>query len=356
MKICVVVNKFVRGMGITEYLYGLCNELSKKHDLILYAPVISGIDAKYARSIKESRLPQIKYFLPYSTKRLPKFDVVISNYPTIAAVKTGAKIAKKQKIPHIIIDYGIAEETHFKNLRARIAHWLINRSMYSHYSKADKVLSISEFLRSYVRKIGLDSEVIWGGIKCSEFQEKYETGILEKLGVKEDGFAFFVGRMSPHKGVHLVVEALNKIGFPIIFVVDGGHSIGDYAEEVKRKGGKKLILTDVLKYTERNELYQKCMFYVTGSQWEGLNLTLLEAQASGKSVIAFDLCAHPEVVGPKSGFLVKDTKEMAAKMKKLIEDKKLRQEMGKEGKKFAKKFDWPIIAKNVEKDIAKVMK
>jgi glycosyltransferase involved in cell wall biosynthesis len=162
--------------------------------------------------------------------------------------------------------------------------------------------------------------------------------------------------MSPHKGVHLVVEALNKIGFPIIFVVDGGHSIGDYAEEVKRKGGKKLILTDVLKYTERNELYQKCMFYVTGSQWEGLNLTLLEAQASGKPVIAFDLCAHPEVVGPKSGFLVKDTKEMAAKMKKLIEDKKLRQEMGKEGKKFAKKFDWPIIAKNVEKDIAKVMK
>ena len=51
-------------------------------------------------------------------------------------------------------------------------------------------------------------------------------------------------------------------------------------------------------------------------------MNIVEAQACGKPVVAFDLCSHPEVI--KKGMLVrpKDVKGFAASIKMLLKKHK----------------------------------
>jgi len=358
MRICFVVNKFVRGMGIAEYLNGLCGYLRKNNSIEIVTPV-SDFDYKFVKMVRHgSSLPGLKYFLPYKTGKLVRYDLVVSNYPTLTAVKTGTKIAREQKIPHVIIDYGVAEAGHFKDLRARAAHYVGVKSMKKYYSSADAIFSISGFLQKNVERIGLKSEVIYGGIDFKRFQKKKNTGILKRLNLARDNYALFIGRASPHKGIHLLIRAFGILDWPIPLVIVGGHPVGDYAEELKKINGN-VILTGRIPNDELDELLQNCTMYVNASLWEGLNLPLLEAQACGKPVIAFDRCSHPEVVRKnETGFLIKplDLNEFANRINVLIKDKEKREVMGKKAKIFAKKFDWNIIGKKIENKFLGVLK
>ena len=360
MKICFVVNKFVIGAGISEYLVGLLDELKKKHKITLLTPE-ANIKRPYVKKVNFSvNVKGLKFFFPYKTGELEKYELVVSAYPTITSVKTGRKISKKQGIPHIVLDMGVAQSGQFQDMRTKTAHWVGVKGMKSAYKNADKVLTISDFLRrTYIKPLGIKSHVVLGGIKYKDFQKKYNTKILRKLKLKKGEYALFVGRASRHKGIHLVDEAFKKIGYPIKFVAVAGTAVGEYRKALEELKSKDFVFVDkIISHDERNELYQNCMFFVSGSLWEGLNMVVLEPQACGKPVVAFDMCATPEVViNGKTALLTKpgDINDLAKAMKKLIDNPKLREKMGKEAKKWAKKFDWSIIAKNFEKEFKKAL-
>ena len=63
--------------------------------------------------------------------------------------------------------------------------------------------------------------------------------------------------------------------------------------------------------------YAACDIYTTASLWEGYNMPVVEAQACGKKIIAFNCCSHPEVV--RKGILVRkgDVEEFSKAMIKL---------------------------------------
>ena len=78
-------------------------------------------------------------------------------------------------------------------------------------------------------------------------------------------------------------------------------------------------------------------------------LTLKEAQLMEKPVIATDVGGNKEMMADKkTGFLVKegDADDIIKKLSKLLENKQMASEMGKEGAKFVKQqFNWERIAK-----------
>jgi 1,2-diacylglycerol 3-alpha-glucosyltransferase len=356
MKIGFTVNRYVKGSGIAEYLLGLNKYLGKKHDVYIISPVSDVKTKNVLRTDWALNIPVVKHFLPYRISHLPKLDIIVSNYPPISAIKTAIKIGKMEKIPHVLIDYGVAEPKHFEK-RAYLSHAIGRSEMKRYYTKADKILSISRYLRSEVRDMGLESSVILGGIDYKKFQKRKSTGILKKNKLSKNKYALFVGRISPHKGIHLVAEAMEKAGWPVKFVVVGGHGIGVYPKRLKRKYKEKITFAGRVTDQELVDLYQNSMFYITGSLWEGLNLTLLEAQACGKPVIAFDLCAHPEVVD-QGGVLISpgNIHEMALAIKSFSKRPALRRKMGFEARKWAKRFDWSVIGKKIEEEIVKVRK
>jgi len=98
-------------------------------------------------------------------------------------------------------------------------------------------------------------------------------------------------------------------------------------------------------------LYNCSDVFVLPSIQEGQGIVLLEAQASGKPVVAFDIGGVNEALRNKeTGLMVKlgDSDALADALIKLINDKSLRESMGSSGRKFiVNNFTWDICAKKM---------
>ena len=75
--------------------------------------------------------------------------------------------------------------------------------------------------------------------------------------------------------------------------------------------------------------------FLLPSHWEGFGYVLAEAALCEKAIVAFDLSSNPElVIDGSTGFLVPkgNLDAYADKVEKLLQDKKLRETMGKNGR------------------------
>jgi glycosyltransferase involved in cell wall biosynthesis len=84
---------------------------------------------------------------------------------------------------------------------------------------------------------------------------------------------------------------------------------------------------------------------------EGQGIVLLEAQASGVPVVAFDVGGVGEAVqNGETGFLAKlgNTNEFADAIMKLLSDETLRERMGTNGRRFVvENYTWNICAEKM---------
>ena len=116
----------------------------------------------------------------------------------------------------------------------------------------------------------------------------------------------YVGRIAPHKGIHLLLKSFkivkNNIPNAKLIIV-GKPTFNNYFRKLKNMSSNDVIFTGFVDDNELKYYYASCNIYVTASLWEGFNLPAAEAQACGKKVVAFDIGSHPEVV--KNGILVK---------------------------------------------------
>jgi glycosyltransferase involved in cell wall biosynthesis len=99
------------------------------------------------------------------------------------------------------------------------------------------------------------------------------------------------------------------------------------------------------------ELYSACDLFVSPSYLEGFGITLLEAMASGKPVVAMKVGGIPEVI--KDGIHGKlvshtDSNELAQAILDLARDQTLAKTIGRENSIFAKNYSWHANAKLTE--------
>ena len=83
------------------------------------------------------------------------------------------------------------------------------------------------------------------------------------------------------------------------------------------------------------------------SEYEAFGISLVEAMAQSKPVIAYNAGGMPSVVGNR-GYVFTELNELHDYLKKLLGDKKLRETMGNEGKKYAETLVWAELTKKLE--------
>jgi glycosyltransferase involved in cell wall biosynthesis len=261
-------------------------------------------------------------------RKLKGFDVVISHqYPT-TWVSTIAKWV--YGIKYIYYNHGIATPDTFPNFiertYMRIAVFMENLTI----QKADEAVSISDYLRRQLKnETGIDSEVVYDKIDRTRFHRALDgSPIRNKYGINDVPMVLFVGRISPHKGIHLLIEAFNAVKKRIPnakLVIVGNISFVGYYNKLKKMSDSSVIFVGKVSDEELPLFYAACNLYATASLWEGFNLPLVEAQACGKPVIAFNIGPHPEVVTNETvGILVpyKNTEKFACAMVEVLERNK----------------------------------
>jgi glycosyltransferase involved in cell wall biosynthesis len=198
--------------------------------------------------------------------------------------------------------------------------------------------------------------VVPNGVDLEKFQpRKSSETVKQKIGVKGKQCALFVGRLVPRKGLHFLIEAATRVveeNKEIRFVVVGDGPLRNRLISY----AKELGIQDYFAFLgevpdEMLAAFYNCAdLFVLPSTQEGQGLALLEAQASGKPVIAFNAGAISEtMVQGKTGLLTQPNKdELAQAILKLLSDSSLRENMGDSGRKFvSENFSWNSCAERM---------
>ncbi|MCK4793724.1 MAG: glycosyltransferase family 4 protein [Desulfobacteraceae bacterium] len=273
--------------------------------------------------------------------RLKRFDVIYAHfYPMIWFAYLAQKIYGVKFIyynhgtppPELLSNF--IEKTYIRII-AILTSWIIRR--------ANSAICISRYLQKDLEKMNLNSEVVYNKIEVNKFSEGLDSlRIRKNYKLGDYPLILYVGRISPHKGCHLLIEAfriLNRKFNSAKLVIVGKYTfpLHGYYNTLQQIADDSVIFTGYVPDEELPYYYAACDVYATGTIWEGFNLPLAEAQACGKPVVAFDIGPHPEIVKDgETGFLVpaQDVKALAEAMIRLLEDKELRLKMGKRGAQF----------------------
>ena len=244
-------------------------------------------------------------------EQLKYFDLVIAYFYPLTWIASRAK--KKYGIKYTYWNAGVAYPYLFRNFFERLYMRLFLYFVKLSVKNADSAISISKFMQGELkRETGLDSTVKYIEIDKKRFYPGIDgSRIREKYGINNnDPVLLYVGRISPHKGIDLLIKSFNlvlekKPNAKLLVV--GKQTFGSYTEELKELANEinpeSIIFTGFVSDDELPYYYAACDVYTTASLWEGFDIPIAEANACGKPAVAFDLCSHPEVI--EKGELVK---------------------------------------------------
>ncbi len=171
-------------------------------------------------------------------------------------------------------------------------------------------------------------------------------------GLEPGRYILFLGRFSPEKGCHLLVEAYEKLDTDVKLVLAGASSYcDDYSRRLRAHAGERVKILDWVAGEALDELLTNAMLFVLPSDLEGLSLALLDAMGAGLCVLASDVAENREAV-EDAGFTFQrgDAADLAERLRFLIANAAVREAAGQAAKRRVREhYQWPQIAGEIER-------
>ncbi len=397
-------NPYCGGQGI--YIYNLSKELAKlgaEVDVIVGPPypdplegwaTVYKIENLNIWSIKTKDIPPEKLnrifspwnFADYVLTRLHMFpEMETFSFRTFFALKKILK-TKRYDIIHDIQSLGwatvpmkgygipIVTTVHHPLTKDREADLMGNRGLWDKTTtvlfyplvmqsfvirRLDRVItSFREGIDELQKAFGVKRErvsVVYNGMDVDMFQNTGEQ--------REENALLFVGNTEDSKkGLVYLFEAMTMLpeNITLTIVDDGPPKKMTAADMIKKYNlGHRVKFTGKLSYDALVSMYSRKTILVMSSLFEGFGLPAVEAMSCKTPVVVTTSGSLKEVVSPDCGVLVppKDPAALKDGILKLLGDKKLRERMGENGRKWAvENFSWPVAAKNtleVYKDVVR---
>lgn len=228
-------------------------------------------------------------------------------------------------------------------------------------ARARKIITVSQFCKQeIITKYGIQPSkisVIYNGVYPEHYvhSENEVEAMRSRISDASDFLALFVGRLERRKGLPLLIEAFKlvsqKLNARLIIVGAGkqepfrqiAHSLGI--------DSRVSFLGFVDNLTLRR-IYSACDLLVSSSYLEGFGITLLEAMASEKPVVALNVGGIGEIVKDGiNGRLVRNRnhEELAKAILQFAENPELSKSIGRQNREYVKQeFSWDKNAKLTE--------
>lgn len=325
----------------------------------------------YTHESKRSVLENLSFALSFihSKEAVSKFDrLILETRPDLVhchniyhqLTPSIIGVAKKHGLPVILTlhDYKPVCPTYVRLRQGRVCskclngqfhHVLVNRcaegslgrsallyaeavtqKFLGNYDKVDLFIAPSQFMADSVTRgrLPLDKvKVLPNGVNV-------ETVKYSEL---DDGYVLYFGRLSREKGVHTLLECQRQL-------------CGKYPLKICGTGPLLTEMnfdhpaTEFLGYQSGNELHEliaKSSMVVVPSEWyENCSMSILEAMAHGKPIVASRIGGNPElVVDGETGLLFEpgDGEALAGHIDRLMDDQAMRREFGLAGRNRAER-------------------
>jgi len=365
MHICMICQDFppvARGAG--WYAYNLSKKLIEKgHKVTVftrgswkkaYYEEVDGISIYRVRFVPlyPFHLQLHGFFINKLIKAMEStFDVIHLHNPLVPTIHTSLPTILTE---HGTVKGGIARREaldlfsiglkSFAKIYTSIEQKLVN--------SADKITAVSKSCADELKGYyGVnDVDVVYNGVDTHFF-------VPNKMKNQNNPYILYTGSLDALKGLFDLVRAAKYICRDhqnVKFILAGK---GPLEKNLKRLVhsldlDRNISFVGYINQERLLEYYQEASIFVHPSYHEGLPTTILEAVSCGIPVVATAVAGTSEVITDgETGYLVppKDPDKLATAILSLLNDKELRERMGKNASEHVKRnFDWDIIAKKFE--------
>lgn len=247
-------------------------------------------------------------------------------------------------------------------------------------AKTDMVVGCSDYVTREVQRVYPEKadkcRTVYNGVDVGDFADR-----RRRKNESDERCLLFVGRLSPEKGLHILLEAfaqvvkryprvrLNVVGpegvAPIDFVVGASSDekikslaplySGNYLEFLKGRLSPEVAdrvhFTGFVPHSSLKDYFEEADILLNPSFGESFGRSLIEAMAWALPVIATKTGGMPEIVEDgRTGLLVEsgDVSALTEAILRLLEDEPLRMSMGQAGRERVEKlFSWEAVSENL---------
>lgn len=375
MTIGVDIRFLARGVqsGVEEYALNLLPRLFSLEKSIKFKLFYNALKKKkldyswldfpnvklYQFSIPNRFLQASSFFFnaPKIDKLIGGADVFFSPHFILAPV---SKKCKKIVTFH---DLSFKYYPEFFSFQRKVWHALMRPRFQA--ERADKIIAVSQSTKDdLINVFGINPEkieVIYSGI--SEEFGKVEKAEMERVakkynlftphrtcsGAGPDKFILYFGTIEPRKNITGIIRAfeLSKSDAKLVIAGSPGWLYKDIYKTAKNSPRRKdIIFAGSIEKEDKPALYNLAEVFVYPSFFEGFGFPPLEAMACGTPTIISNAASLPEIAG-EAALMVDpyNINDIAMAIKRVLENEKLRREMGERGLILSRKFSWENCAR-----------
>lgn len=309
---------------------------------------------------------KLSFWKMYFNLYKKKYDIVMTRTRFFPNTTLGTMFAKFRFKPTklVHVEHGSEFVILDSKLKSNIAYLYDMIFGKLTFKLADQNISISKAVYNFIRREFQKKghlPLIQRGVDFSIYdnsKENYDLSKYERL-IKIG----FVGRLYKWKGVENSIEAFKQLDKKLqekaVLIITGD------GEDFKRlqkiaKDVPNVVMLGGVEFKYAISIFKQLDIYVHSAYpGGGLSNSLLQAMYCKCGVVASPHEGANEVIDNNTGISLKDNsiKNLKKGMEILIQDKKLREELGKSAhQKIKNEFSWDYVVEKYEKEFERILK
>jgi len=252
----------------------------------------------------------------------------------------GRLVVRANRLPIKLVNtvHGIY---HFSSAQFRSKIWYALD--YATMGLSDKIIAVSKSTAQQLNWLRLQKRilVIPNGTRIKPLLGKENAlSLRDQIGLPRQGkIVCFVGRLSPQKGITLLIEVMCRVisrDDNVFFVIVGDGEQMSALQVIAAHYPQKIILFG--KQDDVSNFYHTADLFLLTSITEGLPMTIIEAFAHGLPVVATRVGGVPEIVQDNVNGLLcdpADVEKMTQCVLRILHNDELRAAFGEHARKTA---------------------
>ena len=175
---------------------------------------------------------------------------------------------------------------------------------------------------------------------------------IKAFGLGQKNYILYVGRLTPEKGCHDLIEAYKGIdtNLKLVFVGDSTYA-DDYVRTLKKNASDRILFLGFQTGETLEELFSNAYLYVLPSNIEGLSISLLEAMSYGNCVLTSNIPENLELISGRGfDFHSGDVGQLRDIIISLIQNPNVVKAAGDVSRAYiSENYTWDIVTEKTEK-------
>jgi glycosyltransferase involved in cell wall biosynthesis len=277
---------------------------------------------------------QVKAFRP---------DIMHSFHPVLAGM-AGVFFARWLKVPSIIsFHLDLARMASFYRMGFLKAP--VDRLTTRVFNWGDYTLAPSRLVQAQLRQQGVRKVGLWRrGVDAEQFHPRFHDPAMRHMlsdGHPDDVILLYVGRLAAEKQIEQIRAVLERVPGTRLALVGGGPNQPQLAQHF---AGLPVKFAGYLTGESLSQAFASADLFVFPSAFESFGLVLLEAMASGISVVSSRVGGAQDMITEGvSGYTfdVSDVEALVDSVQRIVTEPGKLREMGIAARQHAEQQSWP---------------